>query len=208
MKIDTSKPVIYLITRGTLTDDNYSSESKDIIDTIAFAARRGIAMVQIRERSIGAGRLFDLARRAVEATRSSRTKVLVNDRVDVAAAAGCDGVHLTTRSIAADEVRRQFGEGLIIGVSTHNAAELDAAARTADFAVFGPVFATPGKTAIGASALGEAVERVRPFPVLALGGVDKTNIAAVLASGAAGFAAIRLLNDRAGIEAAARESGL
>jgi thiamine-phosphate pyrophosphorylase len=86
----------------------------------------------------------------------------------------------------------------LIGVSTHAESELEEAVRSAaDFAVFGPVFNTPGKgTPIGLASLRSAIDSVSPFPVLALGGIDEENATSVIEAGAAGFAAIRLLNDR------------
>jgi thiamine-phosphate pyrophosphorylase len=93
-------------------------------------------------------------------------------------------------------VRRRF-PGLIIGVSTHNQAEVvECREAGADIALFGPVFDTPRKgPAAGLKALADVCSSVDPFPVLALGGVDQTNWRSVLEAGAAGFAAIRSFND-------------
>lgn len=192
------KPLVYLITSGLLTDQNFHQHSGDTIELVTEAARLGVHLIQIREKALSAGKVFDLAGRAVAAAAGTKSKILINDRADIAAAAGCAGVHLTSNSISASAVRRHFGSKFMIGVSTHTDSELEDAARSgADLAVFGPVFDTPGKgTAKGLEALRSAVESVRPFPVLALGGIDETNAVSVIEAGATGFAAIRLLNDR------------
>jgi thiamine-phosphate pyrophosphorylase len=141
--------------------------------------------------------LYELARAAADLARGSATRLLVNDRADVARAAGCDGVHLTTRSLDAAAVRRSFGEDFLIGVSAHTFEEArEARAGGADFAVFGPVFDTPSKRAhgapVGLAALSDAARRLSPFPLVALGGVDAANAAEAVSAGAAGVAGIRL----------------
>src|SRR5437870_5106347 len=95
--------------------------------------------------------------RGVEISRGSFTKVLVNDRADIAAGAGADGVHLSTRSLGPKVVRAAFGRNFMIGASTHSLAEATAAREGgADFAVLGPVFETKSKAKYG-PALGLAV---------------------------------------------------
>lgn len=141
-----------------------------------------------------------MASRAVALTRGTATRLLVNDRADVARAAGADGVHLTTRSLEASTVRRAFGPDFLIGVSTHSLAEaLAARDQGADFAVFGPIFDTPSKRAygppVGLESLREAARQLSPFPLVALGGVTEENAASALGAGASGVAAIRLFAD-------------
>ena len=95
--------------------------------------------------------LYELTERAVEITRGSDTRLLVNDRSDIARAAGADGVHLTSQSLPADVVRKIYGPEFLIGVSTHSLDEARAArAGGADFVVFGPVFETESKREFGA----------------------------------------------------------
>jgi thiamine-phosphate pyrophosphorylase len=85
--------------------------------------------------------LYELVLRAAKITRGSDTRLLVNDRADIARAAGADGVHLTSQSLPANVVRKMFGPEFVIGVSTHSFEEARAAqAAGADFVVFGPVF--------------------------------------------------------------------
>lgn len=121
----------------------------------------------------------------------------MNDRADVAAAAGADGVHLPTQSIDAMTIRRTFGEDFLIGVSTHSLAEAEVAKEDgADFVVFGPVFATSSKENYGPPTglrnVESVAKRLAPFPVLALGGVDLANARECLRTGASGIAGISL----------------
>ena len=144
--------------------------------------------------------LFELTARAAEITHGSDTRLLVNDRSDIARAAGADGVHLTSQSLPADVVRKTCGPGFLIGVSTHSLDEARAArVGGANFVVFGPVFETESKLAFGApqglSRLAEVTSELRGFPVIAIGGITLENAGACFEAGASGVAAIRLLND-------------
>ncbi|HKY42530.1 MAG TPA: thiamine phosphate synthase, partial [Pyrinomonadaceae bacterium] len=159
-----------------------------------------VPLFQIREKALSARVLFELTARAAEITRGSETRLLVNDRSDIARAAGADGVHLTSQSLPAEVVRKTYGARFLIGVSTHSLDEARAArAGGADFVVFGPVFETESKLAFGApqglSRLGEVTSELRPFPVVAIGGITLENAGACFEAGASGVAAIRLLND-------------
>jgi thiamine-phosphate pyrophosphorylase len=156
--------------------------------------------VQIREKNLSASVLYDLAVSATAITQGSATKLLVNDRADIAAAAGAAGVHLTTSSLPTSVVRQAFGDSFLIGVSTHSMAEANEARRSgADFVVFGPVFETPAKEKYGEPAeldrLGKVVMALSPFPVLALGGLSLDKVAGCIQAGACGVAAIRMFND-------------
>ena len=141
--------------------------------------------------------LYQLAAHAAGITNGTATKLLVNDRADIAAAAGADGVHLTTLSLPTNVVRQTFGERFLIGVSTHSLEEASRARSAgADFVVFGPVFATSSKReygdAQGLSSLADVCAELASFPVLALGGVTIDNAADCLRAGARGIAAIRM----------------
>jgi thiamine-phosphate pyrophosphorylase len=165
----------------------------------AVAAK--IDLIQIREKHLSANVLYQLSTSAAGITSGSATKLLVNDRADIARSAGADGVHLTSLSLPPDVVRRTFGAEFLIGVSTHSLEEAAAAGRSgADFIVFGPVFDTLSKRQygkpLGLGDLRKVTSELAPFPVLALGGVTTNNVADCIHAGAAGIAAIRILNDR------------
>jgi thiamine-phosphate pyrophosphorylase len=161
----------------------------DVLRYAARAVRDGVDMIQIREKDLPAAELFDLACRIRDIAAGSHTKVLINDRLDVAIASGVEGVHLPGNGLPVSRVRPFVN---VLGVSVHTIDEaLNAEKDGANFVVFGPVFETPGKVAVGLDALRDVTAAVR-IPVLAIGGITKENTDAVLNSGAAGIAAIRL----------------
>lgn len=203
------RPILYLITRGASTEatTRESPEFQNILEQISAAVEAGIDLIQIREKHLAARELFELTERAAEITRKSSTRLLVNDRADIAVGAGADGVHLTTQSLDAAVVRKAFGKDLLIGVSTHSLTEATAARQGgADFIVFGPVFETASKAQYGEPAglekLAEVARALRSIPVLALGGITTANAAECLQSGAAGIAAISLFSDSSRMQAA------
>jgi thiamine-phosphate pyrophosphorylase len=163
---------------------------------IASAVDAGVDLIQIREPNLPDRLLFDLVSRAVDVARGSGSAVLVNDRFDVALAAGAAGVHLRTSSAAAPMMRRHLPRGFLLGRSVHGAAE---AARVAakggvDYLTLGTVYASaskPGRPPCGVDALA-ATARAVQLPVLAIGGVTVERTREVLDAGAAGVAAIGL----------------
>lgn len=191
-----SGSIIYPITEGHAEASNFGEQLARIQANAVAAAGSGVGLFQIREKRLSARSLFELTCSVVSATKGSGLGVMVNGRPDVAAAAGAAGVHLPADGLPADAVRRSFGPEFLIGVSCHDDDELLAAQRGgADFATFSPVFASPGKgEPTGIEKLRAVVERFEGFPVIALGGISLDNIAAVLATGAAGVAAIRALS--------------
>ena len=173
-----------------------------MLELIDFAAQNDVSLIQIREKNLAACLVFELVREAAEITRKSKTKLLVNDRADIALAANADGVHLTSRSLSCRVIRRVFPENFVVGVSTHTIEKASAAKKqAADFVTFSPIFQTPNKSAPqGIENLRQVCETLKPFPVVALGGIDENNFSEVLNAGAVGFAAIRFLNSLQNIE--------
>src|SRR5438067_3772134 len=168
MQRDLQRPITCLITSGETTSatTDESDEFLALLSLVRSAVAARVALVQLREKNLNARTLYELASRAAALARGSRTRILVNDRADIARASGCDGVQLTTRSLDPTVIRRAFGEDFLIGVSAHTLAELRGARDGgADFAVFGPVFDTPSKRAygppLGLEALREAAPRSR-----------------------------------------------
>lgn len=204
MPLNLPPPILYAITDGTTSSQTIperlelNSEGRDfasILDLIRTAVVRQIPLFQIREKRLSTLVLYDLVCRAVEITRGSATRLLVNDRFDVALAAGADGVHLTSASLPARVVREVCGPEFLIGVSTHSVAEARTAREGgADFVVFGPVFETESKRGFGPpqglAKLQEVTSELRDFPVLAIGGVTLDNAESCFAVGASGFAGI------------------
>ena len=198
MTFPRDRPIVCLITSGISTSANFSDTSANILELVALAASNDLSLVQIRENQLDGRLLFDLVSRAVSITKGSATRLLVNGRTDIAIAAGADGVHLPSDAYPPIVVREMAGKDFLIGVSTHSNEEISAAEKGgADYVFFGPIFDTPGKSpSIGMEALKQSAERFPAIPILGLGGIDKTNFCEVLASGAAGFAAIRYFNDK------------
>jgi thiamine-phosphate diphosphorylase len=184
--------VIYLITKGEATTANFAEKKRQIIDIIKVAVDSKISHIQIREKLLPAKLLFELTTEAVKFTGNSDTKLLVNDRADVAFAATADGVHLTSTSIPCDIIRQNYPRNFIVGVSTHTLAKAQNAKENgADFVTFSPIFS---KTEKGIDNLREVCESLKPFSVIALGGINETNYREVCKV-ADGFAAIRFLNN-------------
>jgi len=188
-----NKPLLCYITDRTGVADG------EILPLIERAGAAGVDLIQIRERDLSTHALLTLVEAAVARARGTATRILVNDRLDVALTAGA-GLHLPTHGFQVADVRRAYPD-LLIGASCHNLDELRRAeASGADFVVFGPVFETPSKKPygppLGVEKLAEAA-RAAKIPVLALGGVTLENAAACLAAGAAGLAAISLFQQAA-----------
>lgn len=207
MPLKLSQPATYLITSGATTPATTpsSEDFQSVLALLRAAVHARITLFQLREKNLSARVLYGLAARSAEITHGTSTRLLINDRADIARAAGADGVHLTAHSLDASIIRRTFGPDFLIGVSTHSLAEARLARDGgADFAVFGPIFDTPSKQAYGAPpglrALSEAAQTLSPFPLIALGGIALKSVSKVLHAGAMGVAAIRLFSDRDKLE--------
>jgi thiamine-phosphate pyrophosphorylase len=202
MPLNLPRPIIYAITSGATTSQTTPDDEqfRNVLRLVSAAVDAGVSLFQIREKSLSARVLYELTSRAVEITQNSRTRLLVNDRSDIARAAGADGVHLTSHSVPPKMVREIYGAEFLIGVSTHSLEEAQAARSAgADFIVFGPVFATESKRVFGEpqglDRLRQITEGLGEFPVLPIGGIALDNFAACFQAGASGIAAIRLLAD-------------
>lgn|GEM_PF-58295 len=200
-------PLLYLITDRLAflrsPEITHADAARLQLEAIGKAAQSGCQLIQIREKDMSAKALDAFTRAAIRRARPHGARVLVNDRLDVAMAAGADGVHLRVSSIPAREVRdltaKKGLNGFLIGVSTHSIAEAGLAEEGgADFIVCGPVYNPTSKQAfgppLGLNLFAEICDAT-PIPVLALGGIDLSNYHEPLRRGAAGVAAISLFAD-------------
>jgi thiamine-phosphate pyrophosphorylase len=198
-------PRLYLITDRHLAGG--SGPLLDILSLVAASLPPGEMAVQIREKDMTPRELIELVRAVVQRMEPRNVPVLVNDRLDIAIAAGAAGVHLGSSGLAPSSVRAAYSG--TVAISTHSALELTGLAPTdIDFAVFGPVFDTPSKRPFG---LPVGIDALRvaaassPVPVLALGGINAGNAQLLANSGAVGLAVISAIMTASDPAASARE---
>jgi thiamine-phosphate pyrophosphorylase len=166
---------------------------------VAFAARAahaGVTLIHVRERDLPDRELLTLARRISSAAEGTAAAILVNDRADIAVAAGAGGVHLRGDGAPAARVRGIVPPGFVIGRSVHSVADAIAAEQDGgvDYLVFGTVYGSASKPEVrgaGPGALAAVCRSVR-LPVLAIGGVTPERASELHATGAAGIAAINM----------------
>jgi thiamine-phosphate pyrophosphorylase len=200
----------YVTDRRSLAATESGEAQKTLLLKIEAAGAAGVDWIQIREKDLSGRDCALLTREALQrATKSqagnaARTRIFVNDRVDVALTENADGMHLGEKSLPVAEAKRLVVDrgtpnDFVIGVSCHSLEAARSAARDgADYLFFGPVFATPSKAAFGAP---QGVERLATvcrevsIPVLAIGGITLANASACFAAGASGIAGIRLFQD-------------
>ena len=184
--------------------DRRGLEPQPLESRIERAIKAGVDWIHIREKDLPTRALLQLTQAAVEKTGGNATRIFVNDRLDVALAAGAHGVHLGGHSLPVAALRAWVPEGFQVGVSCHSVEEaLRAEADGASYVFFGPVFETPSKLPygppLGLDKLAEVTARVK-IPVLAIGGVTEERAEACRARGAAGMAAIRMFQEGEAME--------
>lgn len=172
-----------------------------LLEKIRTVVAAGVDWVQIREKDVSASELLELARQAV---RAGVARVIINDRLDVALAAGAAGVHLGHASIPARDAVRWCRQAnapadFMIGVSCHSLeGAKEAESAGASYTYFGPIYETPSKIPFGAphgiAELATVCTAVR-IPVIAIGGVNESNAAECIKAGVAGIAAIRMMQE-------------
>jgi thiamine-phosphate pyrophosphorylase len=183
-------PLLHLVTDPRLP-------RAQLLAVIRAAAENGADWIQVRDHRASARELFDLARAVVTLCRPRGVRVAVNDRIDVALAAGADGVQLGGRSLPVGVARDLVG-ALSLGVSVHSLeSAVQAEAEGADWITFGHVFPTsshPDATPRGVAALAQAVQAVH-IPVIAIGGIGGRQVGPVMQAGAAGIAVMSAILD-------------
>ena len=172
----------------------FEAERRRLAEQATWAVEAGIDFIQVRERDLETAQLAAVVADFVRASQGSGTRVVVNDRLDVALACGAPGVHLRHDSLPAAAARTITPPGFLIGRSVHDVAEA-VEAGPVDYLIAGTVFPTPSKPGgsplIGLDGLAAIVQAVT-VPVLAIGGITAGRLDEVAATGAAGVAGIGL----------------
>jgi thiamine-phosphate pyrophosphorylase len=193
-------PIVMMVTDGVRLAARLSipvsppAMTAALVDQIRCAAEAGVDLIQIREPRLHDAALTVLVRAALQATRGTEARILVNGRPDIAIATGAQGVHLPAKGLPAARVRKLMPRPAVVGVSVHAPAP-DVSPDAADYLVFGAVFQTRSKprghAVAGLTGLG-ATTASTTLPVLAIGGVSISRLHEIADAGAAGIAAIDL----------------
>lgn len=149
----------------------------------------GATFIQLREKHAASRDFYDLAAKSIAIARRSGTKIIINDRVDLALALKADGVHLGQDDLPCEHARSILGKDAIIGISTHSPAQAKAAlALPVDYIAVGPIFSTSTKSntdeVVGLEGLSRTKNVIGDFPLVAIGGITSSNVRSVFGAGA------------------------
>ena len=186
MKPSLPEPCLCLVT------DRRVGDAQTLVARVAEAVQGGVDLVQLREKDLHGAQLLELAKQLREAI-GGRALLLVNERVDVAAALPADGVQLGEDAIPVPAARRILGPDMVIGRSVHSVAGANqAASEGADFLVAGTMFASrshPGEEPAGPALISNMAGECS-LPIIGIGGITPFNSGEVMAAGAVGVAVI------------------
>ena len=202
MKLESSKLRLYAV-----TDRSWLNGGR-LVDAVAAALDGGATFVQLREKALDPADILAEARQLAALCHARQIPFVVDDNVDIALAAGADGVHVGQSDLAARRARALLGPDKILGVSAHNAAEaLAAQADGADYLGCGAAFVTGTKLDAHPVSAGtmRAVTAAVDIPVVAIGGISAANISQLNGRGLAGVAVVSGIFAQPDITAAARE---
>ncbi len=182
---------------------------RSLDEVLPAAIAGGVEIVQLREKGLEEAQLLEAAARARTLCARAGVLFLVNDRPDIAVQVGADGVHVGQDDVSAQQARTIVGDEMIVGLSTHSPAQIDAAVRSSavDYIGVGPVHETPtkpGRPAVGVQLAAYAAKRAA-IPFFAIGGLNSGNIAEVLQAGARRVCVVRAIADASDPERAAAE---
>jgi thiamine-phosphate pyrophosphorylase len=215
------RPILcYVTDRRSLPLSTSADSHHLLLDSIASAAAAGVDWIQLREKDYSGREWATLVKESLQRVKraGSSTRILVNDRLDVALACGAGGVHLSENGLPVGDACRLRDDYLaarnqsadfLVGLSCHSiGAALGAARSGADYIYFSPIFFTPSKANYGPPQGVERLARICAaveIPVIAIGGITAENTACCLNAGAAGIAGIRLFQDQPRLEEVVRE---
>ena len=174
--------------------DRAAAGGRDLADCAAAAIRGGADVIQLRDKSASRDALLTEAARLLPIARAAGVPLIINDRVEVARAAGADGVHLGQDDVPVHEARKILGPRGLIGKSTHSLEQaLAAQAEGADYIGLGPIFPTPTKPdarSVGTELITQVVPHIR-VPIVCIGGIDTATAQDVIEAGATCIAVVR-----------------
>ena len=186
-------PRLYAI----LDVDFVKSRNLATSDVLEAWLEAGVRLVQLRAKGLSSGGFLTLADEAARRVRAAGARLIINDRADIAAMAGADGVHIGQDDLSPVAARSVVGSSRWVGLSTHTDAQLEAGCREpVNYLAIGPVFATKTKgtpdPAVGLAAVSRAAARANEsgIPLVAIGGVTVDRAAGVIAAGATAVAVI------------------
>ena len=194
---------LYLVT------DRELSLGRSLEEVVSEAVKGGVTVVQLREKDASTGEFIELARRLMKLLKPLNIPLIINDRVDVALAVDADGVHIGQSDMSYEDARRLLGPDKIIGLSVENFEDIEAAnALDVDYIGISPVYGTPTKTdtaePFGLEGLRKAVQ-MSVHPTVAIGGMNASTIAEVMAAGTDGVAVVSAICSAENIRKATSE---
>ena len=194
---------LYLVT------DRELSLGRSLEEVVSEAVKGGVTVVQLREKDASTGEFIELARRLMKLLKPLDIPLIINDRVDVALAVDADGVHIGQSDMSYEDARRLLGPDKIIGLSVENFKDIEAAnALDVDYIGISPVYGTPTKTdtaePFGLEGLRKAVQ-MSVHPTVAIGGMNASTIAEVMAAGTDGVAVVSAICSAENIRKATSE---
>ncbi len=182
---------LYLVT------DRALSKGRSNLEIVEQAIAGGVTCVQLREKNCSTRTFVEEGRALKNILQSYKIPLIINDRVDVAMAVGAEGVHLGQDDMDLIDARRLVGPDIIIGISVESIADArEAAINGADYLGISPVYATPTKTDTAPPLGLKGIRHIRQevdLPLVAIGGINETNCAEVMAAGADGLAVVSAL---------------
>jgi thiamine-phosphate pyrophosphorylase len=195
-------PTLYLVT------DPHLGGGRALLEIVAAAVEGGVTLVQLRDKEADGRALLEQARALKALLDPAGVPLLINDRVDIALAAGAAGCHVGQTDLPAEAARALLGQGAILGVSLDAVEQVRALdPEQVDYVAYGPFAATATKAdagaPIGAAGLA-AVRALTALPLVAIGGVAATNAGAAIAAGADGIAVVSAIMAAADPAAASR----
>lgn len=185
--------------------DPHAFPDTNLVEVVRTLAHAGVRIVQYRDKSASMRDALDLLHPLRLVTADLGVLLIINDRCDLAEAIGADGLHLGQDDLPLHEARTRLGADAIIGLSTHNLTQVQAASQQgADYIGFGPIFQTPTKRDHEPPVGIEGLRHIRPhttMPVFAIGGITQQSVSALYQAGADGIAVASALSQGSDLQA-------